>query len=122
MITVDLADTVDGRTEMTFHVDGDAGRPGDEGVYDGWTEAFDILDGLIHRSCTELARYGTSEEDAPMNLPPIVSSEEWEAARQELLVEEKELSGLATRWRPSAGGCRGPRSTRSTGSKGRPAR
>jgi predicted dithiol-disulfide oxidoreductase (DUF899 family) len=28
----------------------------------------------------------------PMNLPPIVSPGEWEAARQELLVEEKELT------------------------------
>ncbi len=46
VITVDLADTVDGCTEMTFHVDGVAGRRGDEGVYDGWTEAFDNLDGL----------------------------------------------------------------------------
>ena len=27
-----------------------------------------------------------------MNLPPIVSPQEWEAARQELLVEEKELT------------------------------
>src|SRR5499426_3598162 len=28
----------------------------------------------------------------PMELPPIVSPQEWEAARQALLVEEKELS------------------------------
>ena len=27
-----------------------------------------------------------------MNMPPIVSPEEWEAARQELLVKEKELT------------------------------
>ena len=27
-----------------------------------------------------------------MNMPPIVSPQEWEAARQELLVEEKELT------------------------------
>jgi predicted dithiol-disulfide oxidoreductase (DUF899 family) len=27
-----------------------------------------------------------------MNIPPIVSAEEWEAARQELLVEEKKLT------------------------------
>jgi predicted dithiol-disulfide oxidoreductase (DUF899 family) len=27
-----------------------------------------------------------------MNTPPIVSAEEWEAARQELLVEEKKLT------------------------------
>src|SRR5919106_3127516 len=27
-----------------------------------------------------------------MNLPPIVSPEEWEAARQELLVEEKKMT------------------------------
>lgn len=47
VITVELIDTGDGRTEMTFHVDGVAGRPGDEGLYDGWTEAFDILDRLV---------------------------------------------------------------------------
>ena len=27
-----------------------------------------------------------------MNIPPIVSPQEWEAARQELLVKEKELT------------------------------
>jgi uncharacterized protein YndB with AHSA1/START domain len=50
VITVDLSDTVDGRTEMTFHVEGVAGRPGDENFYDGWTEAFDVLDGLAAHS------------------------------------------------------------------------
>jgi uncharacterized protein YndB with AHSA1/START domain len=44
VITVDLTETVDGRTEMTFHVDGVLGHPGDEGMYDGWTQAFDILE------------------------------------------------------------------------------
>ena len=34
----------------------------------------------------------TREEDASMELPPIVSPQEWEAARQELLVEEKALT------------------------------
>lgn len=43
VIAVDLRDTVDGHTEMTFHVDGVAGRPGDGNVYDGW-EAFAALD------------------------------------------------------------------------------
>jgi len=28
----------------------------------------------------------------PMNTPPIVSPQEWEAARQQLLVKEKELT------------------------------
>ena len=31
-------------------------------------------------------------EHLPMKTPPIVSSQEWEAARQELLVKEKELT------------------------------
>ena len=82
VITVELADTGDGRTEMTFHVDGVAGRPGDEGLYDGWTEAFDALEGGPIR---------TSRRMEKMDLPPIVSPEEWEDARQALLVEEKEL-------------------------------
>lgn len=43
LITVTLAD-LGGRTEMTFHLDGIAGVPGDENVYDGWSEAFDVLD------------------------------------------------------------------------------
>ena len=30
--------------------------------------------------------------DTPMKAPPIVSAQEWEAARQELLVKEKELT------------------------------
>lgn len=47
VITVALADTQDGRTAMTFHVDGVDGRPGDDDVYDGWASAFDILDGQV---------------------------------------------------------------------------
>jgi uncharacterized protein YndB with AHSA1/START domain len=43
VITVDLADLGDGRTEMTFHLRGIAGSPGDDNVYDGWSEALDIL-------------------------------------------------------------------------------
>ena len=42
-----------------------------------------------------------------MTLQPIVSPEEWEAARQQLLVREKELATGATRWRRSAAGCHG---------------
>src|SRR6187200_3637287 len=30
--------------------------------------------------------------DLPMNVPPVVSSQEWEAARQQLLVKEKALT------------------------------
>ena len=54
VLGLSLTETVDGRTEMTFHVDGVAGRPGDEGLYDGWTEAFDVLGELS----TELLRGG----------------------------------------------------------------
>ena len=31
------------QTEMTFHVEGIAGAPGDGSVFDGWSSAFDIL-------------------------------------------------------------------------------
>lgn len=44
IVTVDLVDADDGRTAMTFHVDGVGGRPGDGDVYDGWDQAFDLLD------------------------------------------------------------------------------
>lgn len=46
LITVTLAD-LGSRTEMTFHLDGIAGVPGDENVYDGWASAFDVLDELL---------------------------------------------------------------------------
>ena len=42
-----------------------------------------------------------------MKTPPIVAPQEWEAARQQLLVKEKELTAPVTRWPPSVGGCRG---------------
>ena len=41
-----------------------------------------------------------------MNTPPIVSPLEWKVAREELLVEEKELTTPVMRWPPSAAGCR----------------
>ena len=31
-------------------------------------------------------------ERSPMNLPPVVSEEEWQAAREALLVKEKEAT------------------------------
>src|SRR3954469_11342948 len=37
-------------------------------------------------------RRATMEEGATVNTPPIVSAEEWESARRELLVKEKELT------------------------------
>jgi uncharacterized protein YndB with AHSA1/START domain len=45
LITVDLAEHgADGRqTRMTFRLEGFAGAPGDANVYDGWSEAFDLL-------------------------------------------------------------------------------
>jgi uncharacterized protein YndB with AHSA1/START domain len=43
VITVTLAELEGGRTEMTFHLRGIDGTPGDNNVYDGWGEAFDIL-------------------------------------------------------------------------------
>ncbi|PWC05499.1 SRPBCC family protein [Agromyces badenianii] len=43
LITVTLA-ALGERTEMTFHLVGIAGAPGDDNVYDGWASAFDVLD------------------------------------------------------------------------------
>ncbi len=57
-----------------------------------------------------------------MTTPPIVSSQDWEAARQELLVTEKSSPALATRWPPSGAGCRGRRCKRNTASMGPAAR
>jgi uncharacterized protein YndB with AHSA1/START domain len=46
VITIDLADhgKTGEQTRMTFHLEGIAGSPGDENVYDGWASAFDVLD------------------------------------------------------------------------------
>jgi uncharacterized protein YndB with AHSA1/START domain len=45
LVTVDLAEQGSSgeQTLMTFRLDGIAGRPGDDNVYDGWSEALDIL-------------------------------------------------------------------------------
>jgi uncharacterized protein YndB with AHSA1/START domain len=44
VITVELADHGSGnQTHMTFHLEGIAGKPGDQNVYDGWSEALDLL-------------------------------------------------------------------------------
>jgi predicted dithiol-disulfide oxidoreductase (DUF899 family) len=40
-----------------------------------------------------------------MNLPPIVSAEEWTAAREALLTQERKRREPATHWPPSAGAC-----------------
>jgi uncharacterized protein YndB with AHSA1/START domain len=46
VISIDLAEhgPAGEQTLMTFHLRGIDGRPGDENVYDGWDQAFDILD------------------------------------------------------------------------------
>ena len=44
-----------------------------------------------------------------MKTPPIVTPQEWEAAREQLLVREKELTRARDGLAPSAGGCRGSR-------------
>ncbi|MGR0318801.1 SRPBCC family protein [Agromyces sp. ZXT2-3] len=43
VVTVDLRELDDDRTEMLFHLRGFPGRPGDANVYDGWDSAFDLL-------------------------------------------------------------------------------
>ena len=45
-----------------------------------WGGMFDVVDEYL------------KEEGAAMNMPPTVSPQEWEAAREELLVKEKELT------------------------------
>lgn len=42
LITVTLEDLGE-QTRMTFRLDGHGGQPGDDGVYDGWDQAFDVL-------------------------------------------------------------------------------
>ena len=37
-------------------------------------------------------KIGTTEGRLPINTPPVVSAQEWEAARQQLLVKEKALT------------------------------
>ncbi|SDH66953.1 SRPBCC family protein [Agrococcus jejuensis] len=45
ILTIDLVETADGRTEMTFHVAGVDARVGaDDSVHDGWSQAFEHLD------------------------------------------------------------------------------
>jgi uncharacterized protein YndB with AHSA1/START domain len=45
VLTIDLAEHGDTgeQTLMTFHLAGIAGQPGDDNVYDGWSEAFEEL-------------------------------------------------------------------------------
>ena len=43
VITVELRELPDDRTEMRFHLVGIDGAPGDDNVYDGWDSAFDML-------------------------------------------------------------------------------
>ena len=57
-----------------------------------------------------------------MDLPPVVSQDEWQAARDELLAKEKEATRARTRSPPSAAGCRGSASRRTTSSRARAAR
>ena len=47
-----------------------------------------------------------------MDMPPIVSPQEWEAEREKLLVEEKELTRARDALAANAGGCRGRPSRR----------
>jgi uncharacterized protein YndB with AHSA1/START domain len=43
VITVELRELPEDRTEMRFHLAGIDGAPGDDNVYDGWDSAFDML-------------------------------------------------------------------------------
>lgn len=48
VLTIELAEHGERgeQTRMTFHVLGIDGAPGDDNVYDGWNEAFDVL--VVH--------------------------------------------------------------------------
>jgi uncharacterized protein YndB with AHSA1/START domain len=46
VVTVTLFE-LDGETEITLDVRGVTGCPGDGGVYDGWSEALDALEGVM---------------------------------------------------------------------------
>ena len=49
IVTVELAEHGSGdQTHMTFQLDGMAGKPGDGFVYDGWSEALDLLSERLH--------------------------------------------------------------------------
>ena len=53
VITVELTEqgTAGEQTLMTFQLDGIAGQPGDDNVYDGWAEALDLFaERLVARS------------------------------------------------------------------------
>ena len=52
LITIELAEhgTDAQQTRMTFQLEGFAGAPGDGYVYDGWSEAFDLLDERLDRA------------------------------------------------------------------------
>jgi uncharacterized protein YndB with AHSA1/START domain len=45
VVTVELADhgAAANQTRLTFRLEGIAGAPGDQNVYDGWSEAIDLL-------------------------------------------------------------------------------
>ncbi|WP_127794856.1 SRPBCC domain-containing protein [Agromyces sp. LHK192] len=47
VITVTLRDLDGERTEMLFHVLGVDAQPGDDDVHDGWSSAFDMLEGHL---------------------------------------------------------------------------
>ncbi|RDU38946.1 SRPBCC domain-containing protein [Neobacillus piezotolerans] len=47
VVTLTLTEQGD-RTEMTFHLRGFAGHPGDQYVYDGWADALDDLGSHVH--------------------------------------------------------------------------
>lgn len=53
--TVTLTDKGD-RTEMEFNLRGVGGEAGDNNVYDGWNEAFEILGAYVKKSATLLSQ------------------------------------------------------------------
>lgn len=53
-LTIELDDAGEGRTAMTFTVDGVEPRPGeDDSVHDGWQQAFDALDDVLQRGVAD---------------------------------------------------------------------
>lgn len=55
VITVELAEhgAAGAQTRMTFNLQGIAGQPGDDNVYDGWAEALELLAERLPRSASD---------------------------------------------------------------------
>ena len=63
VITVELRELSDDRTEMPFHLVGIDGAPGDENVYDGWDSAFDMLESSSPSGASDGSPYRRADRE-----------------------------------------------------------